>query len=123
MDSSSDDSDSPLVDKESGFPIVVVGANEPVPKLSYDDTVRLKPSRKRPKSYRRRKKEKTPPKENPRVYEYPDTHSPSRIRENPASFRVESGNCVGGGYDDDPLGKVLAFPCPPNMNITSKCSW
>ena len=54
MASSSDDSDSPLVDNESGLPILLLGSDDPVPKHSYENVVRIDASRKRPRTCRRR---------------------------------------------------------------------
>ena len=55
MNSSSEDSDSPMIDEETGLPILLLGSSQPVPKLTYTNTVRIDPARKRPRSYRRKK--------------------------------------------------------------------
>ena len=55
MNSSSEDSDSPFIDEKTGLPIILLGSNQPVPKITYSGTVRIDPARKRPRSYRRKK--------------------------------------------------------------------
>ncbi len=56
MSTSSEYSDTPLVDPATGLPVILLGSKQPIPKRTHTGTTKIDSSRRRPKAYNQKKK-------------------------------------------------------------------